>query len=665
MPAHAAPKAEQTPFPDQKLSIERAELKEEVRTQLGQVVCQYIDVNRGLRSKYDAALDIYNAMYEMRTAPRNVPWPNAANIVLPMVATGVDELVSRVTGAVFQPRLFTMRGNDPLSSQYAHVVEQFYNGEFDRNSWYEPSETAIHLATRDGVGISEILWKLSKHQEFRVVEEPDPADPFGLTTRKALKQLDFVDYDAPFDRAVEVRDFLLIPNYATDPDAADACAVRLQMSEQDIEEMVEAGIFKAEDAEYCLSYASEGRGELSTEEQSPTTYTISGQIVVADTSIAGPAGVKTARGPLVVYRYHTRQFDLNGDGKFEENVVWVHHKSRHILGWMPFPYWGKRPFFPLSLYPRANRFYGFGVPQRGRGLQEEANAIENGKLDWMDQATQPMRWYTKNCRFREEDRRYGPDAEIEVSAETDFGFVKMPDVPQSIWAEADKLQGWFEKVTGAPQAQAQVNPAQLGTQQRSARAAQISAAMMGMQSSTVIRRIRAWMLRKFKYMHSLYQQYAPDQIETIDASAGNHKLVIPKEILGLNYTPGIAGMGGPLDKEQRRNDMMLLTQFLMQTPLVQGNIPRIWQLCRLVAETFDVPEITAIIGTMEEAQQQAQMIAQAQQQQQKQQLLLAILNHGKTGTAAPPGRPPGGKPPAPGLGGPKGAAMAGPANAAR
>jgi hypothetical protein len=91
------------------------QLSADTREALGQTVPQFIEVNQGPRAQYDRSLDVANTKYEMRTQPCNVLWPNAENIVLPMVATGVDELVSRVTGAVYQPRLFTVRGSDPLS----------------------------------------------------------------------------------------------------------------------------------------------------------------------------------------------------------------------------------------------------------------------------------------------------------------------------------------------------------------------------------------------------------------------------------------------------------------------------------------------------------------------------------------------------------------------
>ena len=46
------------------------------------------------------------------------------------------------------------------------------------------------------------------------------------------------------------------------------------------------------------------------------------------------------------------------------------------------------------------------------------------------------------------------------------------------------------------------------------------------------------------------------------------------------------------------------------------------------SETFDVPEVTSLIGTMDDAAQQAQSQAQAAQMNEKKQMLMQLLSHG-------------------------------------
>lgn len=629
-------------FPDSPLTLPVPNLDQEQWDSFGQTLMTLIDINLGNRAGFDRMLNISNAMYEMRTGPRNVPWPNAANLVTPKVPEKVDEVTSRVCGTVFQPRLFTVTGNDPLSAQYAHSIEQFYNNEAQRNEWIDPLETCVHLSARDGVAYAEVMWDLSVEEQVRWQRNPN-----GPPEKKLIN---LIRYDAPRITAREARDVVFLPNFVQSVEAAPGYACKIYMEEFELwravnggyrEDGSRRGIFDADRVEQALSYVGPAQGELSYDRQPPVSYTIGGQIVVSDTTVQAPTGIRMERGPLEIWQVHSRLFyiDNNGNisddprkGKPQECICWVHDRSRIMLGIAPYEYWGGRPLFDLSLWPRPNRIYGFGVPWRIKGPVEEKNAIHIGRLDYMDMATQPMRWVTKNARFRDEARRWGPDGEVEVTkgsglSTEDFGYVGMPPWPQIGDAEEDRLDAMIEAVVASPQAPATVQPGQ--NAQRSARAAQTDAMVRGMASNAVNKRVRKWLLRIFKFTHSLYQQYGPDEMETVQqTSGGTQRVVLPRELFGLDYTLGIAGMGGALDKEARRQDMLQLAMYLAQTPLVQGNLPRIWNIARLVVETFDVPEVTALIGTLDEANTQAQMQQAAQQNNEQKQMLMAILSHG-------------------------------------
>jgi hypothetical protein len=613
-----------TLFPDAPLSLPKPELTPETRSQVGIAVKQLIDVNLGNRQQYDYALDTWNAIYEMRTQPNNTPWPNSANVVLPVVHSAVNEYVSRINGTIFVPRLFTVRGNDPVSSQYAHLVEQYYNAKADELEWYDPWETCVHLSARDGVAYSMCWWELSTHSEIRIAQEP-VMGPDGQPTgeKKAVKKrITMVDYDAPKFTAKESRDVVFIPNYATSVETADAVAIKIYMGESDMWKMCGTkdapGIFDRDIVAQILNYDSAGQGELTWDTQGYRTYTISGLITVADTAVAAPEGVPMTRGPVEMWLVITNQFDFDNDGVFEDNVVWVHDRSRLCPGVAPFEYWKGRPIFPLSLIPRPNRIYGFSIPQIGRGIQEECDTQHNQRLNWMDMLLQPIRYRTPGVRISEEDRVMGPGTELRVTKKDDFGYIPMQDVPPSSVPEENLLLQYFDRAMGAPQASSMQVP---NGARQSARAAQAQAAIQGMMTNLVLRRVRKWLLQNFKYAASLTQQYGTNQVEAVSQTdQGSQTIVLPKEVLSLNYSYGIAGQGGPLDKEQRRQDMMMLVQLLTGTPLsalLQGNLPRLWMLARSLVETFDIPEVTTFIGTMQEAQQQQQAQQQAAQQQQQ------------------------------------------------
>jgi hypothetical protein len=467
-------------------------------------------------------------------------------------------------------------------------------------------------------------------------------------TQAVKKRISMVDYDAPKFTAVELRDFVLIPNYAPSVAAADAVARKVYMSEADMWKMCgtkeNPGIFDRDIVAQILAYDSSGQGELTWDPQGYRTYTISGLITVADVAVAPPEGVPMTRGPVEMWMVSTNQFDFDNDGVFEENIVWVHDRSRLCPGVAPFEYWKGRPYFPLSVIPRPNRIYGFSVPQIGRGIQEEADTQHNQRLNWMDMLLQPIRYRTPGVRVSEEDRVMGPGTELRVTRKDDFGYIPMQDVPPSSVPEENLLLQYFDRAMGAPQASSLQVP---NGARQSARAAQAQSAIQGMMTNLVLRRVRKWLLENFKYAASLTMQYGTNQVQAVSQTdQGNQTITLPKEVLSLNYTYGIAGQGGPLDKESRRQDMMMLVQLLTGTPLsalLQGNLPRLWMLARALVETFDIPEVTTFIGTMDDAQkqQQAQQQAQAQQAQAMQQaeLMKQVFAHTDFKAPTAPAKP--------------------------
>lgn len=624
--------------PEAPVSLPIPKISEGTWQTLGETAMILIDINLGNREALDESLNLWNAMYEMRVAPRNSPWPNSANLSIPMVPAQVEEFVARIGGSVLLPRPFSVRGNDSNSSLYSHAVEQFYNGKYTQNKWDDAFFTGLHLSARDGVAIMEILWELSTYERTFIA---DSMDDQGQPT-KVRQKVKFTQYNDPRLRSVELRDFLLIPAYSTSIEEADACCRKEYMGEKDLRKLVNAGVLDAERVEFALSYVSTAQGDLSYDRQGYSTYTISGKINVVDVAVAPPDGVKMERGPIEVWRIHTNQYDLDNDGVPEENILWVHDRSRTLLGYTPFEYLQGRPFKSLSPFPRPNRFYGFSIPERLKDLQEELNAQHNGRLDIMDWLLNPTVVKEPQVRLREEDMGMGPGIMIDAKA-GQISFLTPPEIPQTSWTEEQAIMSYAQAIMGAPQAMGNQQQQQQSGGKQSARAAQSNSAIQGLPTNIVLKRVRSWMLECFEYVHGLYIQYGKDQMEAVDHTPGGvQKIELPKELLSLDYTLSISGQGGPLDKENRRNDLMMFASFLQNNPLVQGNLPRIWAMTALIAETYDLPEVTKFIGTMEEAQQQGQQQAQQQEMQQKMQFALAAMNHSKVQSAGPQGaKPPG------------------------
>lgn len=646
--------ATSTPFPQNvPLSKPIPQIEDGLWDQIGAACAIIYDINLGNRAALDRNLDIWNAILEMRSTPLQVPWPGASHLVSPTVFTAYMEFVSRVVGSVLQPRPYSVRGNDPISSQYANSLEQFYNAEFDQNECFDAYDTGIRYGARDGTAFMEVMYDLTTHQELYDATEPVTdaqgqmvMGPGGLPKMRTVEKLvTFVDYDAPREEACDLKSVVIAPNFATDINKADGYFRKLLMNEHDFNKKIASKIFRADIAESVLRYVSEGgQGEQSTDPQGNSQYTISGMINVVDVSVAPPDGVKMSRGPCEVLRFITNLFDLNGDGIPEENIIWFHYNSRKMLGFAPFDYMGGRPLFPLAMIPRPGLLYGFSIPEIGRSTQEEVDTQTNSRLNLLDLAVKPPRYRTQGVRMREDSRRWEPDVEIEMNTKDDYGFIDTPPIPQGSMVEEQSLTGKLDRAIGSPQATPDAIPLG-GQQQRSARAAQIDAAIKAMQSNLVILRTRRWMHKIFKYKHGLYLRYGKDELETVQQTQeGAQKILLPKAVLALDFTLGINGMGGTLDKETKQQNIAMVTQLMLDTPLsalFQGRLDRLWNLARLNLETMDMPDVTTIIGTLDEANAQMKQMQDAAQGQAQFQALMQILSHQPAEAA---GRPPAGQP---------------------
>jgi len=607
------------------------------------------------RSDFDQLLDYYNDLYEMNITPVNQPWPNAPSICVPLVATQVEAVVSRMMSAVFVPRLFIVNGNTKEAAQKQHETERFYNAEFRKRGMLQKFGTSLHLTARDGTVIMENVWKkkVTKRKVLVYVNKldenqaPIPDGKGGFEKEKSVEEMEITEIDAFDPVPVELRDFVIGPAWATSIESAQFVGRKLMLTQNDLQEMVNAEDLSQEWVEKAWKYLTWGDNELGSDPQGTATYELGGTINIGDAGTTNPAAGdegdegdegkgELLRGPLRVWRIHSNQYDMDGDGLAEENVFWIHDQSQFLLGWAPYEYWhGRRPFSALCLMPRPNRFYGFGVPERLRSLQEEINAQHNQRLAYMDLILDPPRYMVSGTTFEDQDKRWGKHTLVTVAAKDDYGIVTLPTVPVDSWQEETTISVMAGQLTGT------IGPGlpASGSQKMSQKQQQAFMASANIRQDLMALQVRAWIEDILYQWHHLNLQYGPDDFVTsLQNNQGEpEKLIVPKQDLAQDYDLGVAGMAGPLDRDNRRADTLTLYSLLMQNPLVQGNLSRVWSTTMMVLEEFNRPDVPAIIGTMQDALQQAQMQAQAQQKQQKAVMQLARTQHGNNTPAVQQG----------------------------
>jgi hypothetical protein len=629
-------------FPDSEVMPERPNIlkpEDSDWASMGVAIYQGITNSLADRSDFDTLLDYYNDLYECNAGPSNIPWPNAPNVVVPLVRTALESVVSKLVSSVFVPRLFVVNGNTKEAAGTQHEVERYYNADFRKRHLLESHLTGLHLSARDGVGIMENTWT-RKEVKRKVLVYKDKTGKDGLPQidkngkiirEKHVEDLTVIEMDAFDPQPVELRDFIIMPAWAKSIESAEAVAIKKYLTQNEIQQMINADTLEQEWCEKAWDYITNGDNELGSDPQGTATYEMGGTINVGDAGTDNPVqpGGKGAklRGGLRVWRVHSNQYDMDGDGITEENVFWLHDGSQFLLGWGPYEYWhGRRPFSALSIMPRPNRFYGFGVPESLRSLQEEASAQHNQRLAFMDLVIAPPRYRVSGTKFQDEEKRWGPNTEVEVAAQGDYGFIALPDVPQSSWTEEGMLINYANQLSGL------ASPGQpmLGNQKMPAKQQAAYQQSSNIRMDLMAMQVRKWVEDIFYQWHHLNLQYGPDTFTTTSQTQDGQpeKLHLDKQVLAQDYELGAAGMSGPLDRDSRRDDILTLYSLLMQNPLVQGNLGRVWSTTMMVLEEYNRPDVPAIIGTMQDALQQQQAVQAAQQTALEVQMKLAAINHG-------------------------------------
>jgi hypothetical protein len=626
---------ESTPFPDAPISKPIPKLSDDQWGSLGETIMQLVEINRGNREALNRSTNRNIAMYEMRLKERSAPYRNPSNLCTPVVAAAVDELTSRIVGTVIQPRTITVRGNNPQAAQNAHLVEQFLNNEADERGWWECAENCIQLSARDGTSFAWLNWDLSTHEQVYFVEQPQMdengqqvVDENGEPVMQRVRQsTTFVDFDAPRWTEVALQDFLMVPNYARSIDKADMALVKTWPNEHDLDALVNAKILDANQVERALQYVNTAQGELSRDPDGYYEYTIGGRLDVVDVSVSAPSGIRMSRGPLEVWVGITNLFDLDGDGHFEENIVWIHQHSRLLLGFAPYEYHRGRNIIPLSIWPRPDLLYGFAVGDRLGSSQDEKNALRNGRLDYVDKVVNPLPYKTDNATIEEDQQKTGFNTYIKVQNPTDYGYIQPPPLQQDVAQEEQIINSDIAQIMAS--AQTPSLPSSSGGQRMSRRQQQAQDQARSLANARTMMKARKFLLKCVKFSVGLYLQYGKSQMQvTQNVDGAPQQTPFPRELLAQDYTFGINGLGGVMDKEGRREDMLMLYDMGMKNPLIANDPKKVYMLTRQVWETFDIPEVTAILGTMEDAVQQAQVAQKAAQDKQIQDMALQVISHG-------------------------------------
>lgn len=609
----------------------------------------------GARSALNQNLQEWSDAYDMITYQKDTPFDDSSNLQLPYMTSQVDSLVAYVGGTVMQPRLILVTGNTSEAAKHATQLEKSMNAEVTRlrsdgTSYHEACIRALRLAMRDGTSVFEVLWARNRRRRTLVTNTPQIDDEGDWVTdengdgvyQETRTEVDDYVKDYAQITPIPLKEFGLIPAEAASIEDAAACWRVEWLYEEELNNRIRAGIFDSDEVERALTYVPSGTSDVPADPAGTYDKTASYQIGIGMSQGSLSSEFFKNRGPIKVRRIHSRQYDMNGDGVPEENIFWLHEQSQRLLGWTDYSYTdGRRPFFACRPFPRSDGFLGYSVPERLSGVQTELDTMNNERRDAISQRLISPMMVEKGSELLNRKGEYGIEKLIEVERVSghpqgpSFSQLTLPDVPLASFQDEALVKSYGDEYTGLGQ------PAMGGASsgRRSATELRQRNSAQGTRLDLICKEFRTTLIQVFNFVHSLNKQYLQTPLTTGD---GPDKLVLPLEVLALDYSISVVGATDPIDSITRRNENMSFIQMVGQMfPFVMQDPVKAYRLGLILFDSFGRSDASSILGTEEEAKQRGEQ--QAQQQAQMQQMQMAEsqarIAHGTPGPSQTQQRP--------------------------
>jgi hypothetical protein len=570
------------------------------------------------REALEANMRQWNSVMEMEVPDvQDTPWEDASNVFIPVTPAKLEALRDQVIGLAFVPEFYIVTGFGDAAQQKARTAQEWANNEFrkerDDTTWFKEHVSWLHMGLWDGTAIMEVMWRKITRKSMYGVQVP-AVDGQGqpIFDDKGEAQMvthdiddDEVEYNDPYLQAVKLKDFLLIPDESKTINSAVGVEICKWLYESDCMAMVEEGLLNPQWVERALAFVPTGTSDVTSDRQGSYEKTAGGQIDVGQGqgSLVGP--FFRNRGPLKVWRIHSRQYDMNGDGIPEENVFWLHEQSQYMLGWCPQRYVApRRPFFSFCPFPRPNSFYGFSLIERLAPLNGEINNRSNQRNNAIDRAISPPTFIDRTEEIWDKGFQWGINKSWAVRDPSKAVFIPpMPDVPLADWQQEASYDSWCDQISG-------LNAPMTGGQssgRRSATEIKVGASSAGVRSSEIAMELRIASRSVLHYWVSLKRQYpwepAPNDIQ------------ITREDLGLPFRWDVSGISDPLDQQTFADEVLGAFNLLQNDPDVKGDAVLRYNMKRMLLGAIGIPNVDTILGTPEDAAKRKAAEQQAQQQQ--------------------------------------------------
>ncbi len=312
----------------------------------------------GLEADWERGQRLYRA--KPKEERRSFPWPGAANLEVPLIATDVDTTVAGLMGALWAaPNLWSTEALRPdwieFSAKLQEFMEAVQNTEL---KMYDVCTEWITELTKLGTGILKWRYLRDERKVFEWREIPGGA--LSQLVRRVVA-------NRPSVSRVALADFY-IPATASSVQEAPWVAERVQLTWDQLQRRVAAGIYDPAILDRLGWYWRQNQPQS----QFGNYQNIQQQL---DNFVPG-IGDK-----FELFEFWTK-YDVDRDGE-QESILCTIHVPSNTYARIDFnPFFNQEfPYTAARFIRQEGRFYGLGLCEILEHFQEEIGAMHRQRID--------------------------------------------------------------------------------------------------------------------------------------------------------------------------------------------------------------------------------------------------------------------------------------------
>jgi hypothetical protein len=342
---------------------------------LREEITRALNERRPLEEQWLRWQRMYKAIAEQEV--KEHPFYGAANLVLPVIATDVDTIFSRLMGILFTPpNLWSCQPLREDAVQWAPRLQEFLR-------WAQNNELEAYDSTADfllelaklGTGVLKQRYRRKMEEVYEYRETP-----YGTLQQHS----NVLTKDSPVQQHVSLWDFLVPAGTTNKLQDAPWCAERITLTWAQMQERVSQGIYQASDR--LAAWHARDRGSWITQElQKMDRF------------------MPTLADKFELWETWTK-FDIRGVGRPVSVVCTIHLPTMTYLRIDYNPFFHQEYPYSVARYLRQEkRFYGIGLAEMGESFQEEGSTMHNQRLDSHTIANSTMMKGKKGIGIKEDE----------------------------------------------------------------------------------------------------------------------------------------------------------------------------------------------------------------------------------------------------------------------